>query len=290
MSNGNSVINFGDVSKPATVLIEKISSAIGVLYEPTRIRKEAQANADAAMIEAKGQIEITDLTRRAMGRFVTEETKKQQNIEDITRLALPGVNDDAETEQVSEDWIADFFDKCRLISDTDMQQLWAKVLAGEANSPGNFSKRTIGILAALDKADAQLFNSLCSFVWSLGGLTPLIYDITSDVYTKAGLSYGKLMHLSDIGLVNFNTVGTFSGNIKPGHIVAYYFGQEVTIGLPTPGQQMDFGSALLSKSGAELAPVCSPQPSKDFFNYITKAWLARGYTVAKTLPLQKNLV
>jgi hypothetical protein len=30
MADGNSVINLGDLAKPATVLIEKISSAVGV--------------------------------------------------------------------------------------------------------------------------------------------------------------------------------------------------------------------------------------------------------------------
>lgn len=293
MSDSKALIDFGDISKPATVLIEKISNAIGALYEPTRIRKEAQANADAAITEVKGQIEITDLHRRAMQRFITEEAKKQQHIEDITRLALPDVKNDAKTDQIAEDWIADFFDKCRLISDKDMQQLWGKVLAGEANSPGNFSKRTIGILAALDKADAQLFTSFCSFVWSIGSPTPLIYDVNADVYVKAGLSYAKLMHLNDIGLVNFNTIGTFNGNINQSHLVASYYGQEVSIALPAPAEsigRMDLGSALLSKAGAELAPMCGTQPNKEFFNYVTEKWLTRGYTISKTLPLQKTLV
>ena len=31
-----SLINIGELSKPATVLIEKVSAAIGVLYEPKK--------------------------------------------------------------------------------------------------------------------------------------------------------------------------------------------------------------------------------------------------------------
>ena len=47
MAEGSSVVNFGDISKPATVLIEKISGAVGVLYEPRRIKKKAEAEAEA---------------------------------------------------------------------------------------------------------------------------------------------------------------------------------------------------------------------------------------------------
>ena len=35
---------------------------------------------------------------------------------------------------MEEDWIANFFDKCRIVSDSEMQSLWARVLAGEANA------------------------------------------------------------------------------------------------------------------------------------------------------------
>ena len=37
MSDGGSLINFGDLSKPATILIEKVCNAVGIIYEPTRI-------------------------------------------------------------------------------------------------------------------------------------------------------------------------------------------------------------------------------------------------------------
>ena len=51
MSDGSSLINLGDVSKPVTVLIKKISNAVGVLYEPRRITKAAEAEAQE---EARG--------------------------------------------------------------------------------------------------------------------------------------------------------------------------------------------------------------------------------------------
>lgn len=44
-------LSLSGLSEPGTKLIEKISDAIGVLYEPTRIRKKAKAEAEAKRTE-----------------------------------------------------------------------------------------------------------------------------------------------------------------------------------------------------------------------------------------------
>ena len=116
-----SLINAGELTKPATVLIEKISDAVGTLWEPRQIRRVAQAKADAAMTLAEREIEIDEVQRRAARRFVEEETRKQQNMESIVDKAIQDVGSDAPTEEVEDDWIANFFDKCRSVSDDDMQ-------------------------------------------------------------------------------------------------------------------------------------------------------------------------
>lgn len=78
---------------------------------------------------------------------------------------MPGIDEKAQPEKIEDDWITNYFDKCRLVSDEQMQNLWSKVLTGEANSPGKFSKRTVNLLASLDKTDAELFQKICSFAW-----------------------------------------------------------------------------------------------------------------------------
>src|SRR4051812_31879633 len=136
-----SLVDLGKLSEPATVLIEKISDAVGGVFKPWQVVRVAKAEAQADRVRAESQIEISDLQRRAFHRFLNEEGKKQKNIEDITRKALPELSDNSQPAEVDDDWLTNFFDKCRLISDEEMQGLWSKVLAGEANSPGMYSKR-----------------------------------------------------------------------------------------------------------------------------------------------------
>ena len=124
----NPIMNIGDLAKPATALIEKIADAGYILYEPHRIKAAAKAKAEAAEIEAKSQIEITDLHRRAMHRWIEEEAQHQKNMEDTTTKAFNQLNEDADPHAIDDDWIVKFFDKSRLVSDDKMQDLWAGIL------------------------------------------------------------------------------------------------------------------------------------------------------------------
>jgi len=281
MPTGGSIVNLGDLTKPATVLIEKISEAIGGIFRPSQIRRIADAEAQAEKIKAISQIEITDLQRRAMYRFFSEEAKKQQNIESITAKALPELTEAATPEKLEDDWITNFFDKCRLISDEEMQTLWSKVLAGEASAPGHYSKRTINLLSSLDKSDAEMFRRLCSFGWYFGNIVPLVFDVGDQIYTQAGVDFDALKHLNEIGLISLESIGRFARTKLPQKIVVTYCGQGVAITFSEPqDNQLNIGSVLLSKAGQELASICGSVPVPGFLDYTIDKWKSEGLQIA----------
>jgi hypothetical protein len=152
----NSLVNLGDLSKPADTLIKKVSKAEGGFFAPYQIKRVANAEAEAAIIKAQTEIQITDLRLRAIRRFVKEEAQRQKNIEDITAKALPQLMEAANPDSMDDDWVTNFFDKSRIVSDGEMQDLWSRVLAGEANAPGTYSKRTVNFLSDLDKVGCRL--------------------------------------------------------------------------------------------------------------------------------------
>ncbi len=51
----------GKLGKPLTALVQALRAAFGKAYEPTGIRREAKAKAEAALIYAKAEEDITDL-------------------------------------------------------------------------------------------------------------------------------------------------------------------------------------------------------------------------------------
>ena len=273
-------------SAAAKALIEKIAEGIGGYFKPFQIKRVAKAEAEAEIIRKKAQITIDGLQRRAVARFFAEEAKKQDNMENITRKAIPLLSESATPKEMEDDWITNFFDKCRIISDDEMQVLWSKVLASEANSPGSFSKRTVNSLASLDKADAQLFTSLCGFTWEIEDLFPLIFEQHGSIYVDKGIDFEALVHLDDIGLISRDSA-RFNKTELPQAIVAKYYGTPVSIGFKKrDNNELDLGYAIFTKTGLQLARICGAEPVDGFLDYVIEHWTKKGHTLSS--PLQRK--
>ena len=194
-------MNLGDLSKPAVALIEKASEAVGGLFLPWQTRRVAKADADAELTKAQSEIETTNLHRQAMWRRLDEDVQHHQNMVNILKKAAIQLSEDADPSSIEKDWLANFFYKSRIVSDDEMQGLWARILAGEANTPGTYSKRTVNLLEDLDKIDAQFFMNLCKFVWKLTEFYPVILNRDLEIYKNHGISFECLTHLESIGLI-----------------------------------------------------------------------------------------
>ena len=272
----NSLVNLGDISKPAVVLIEKISEAVGGLAAPWQIKRVSKAAAKAEVIKARAKIEITDLHERALRRWIEEEAKRQKNMEDITAKAIPQLNEDSKPDTMDDDWITNFFDKCRLISDNEMQTLWSRVLAGEANTPGTYSKRAVNLLSELDKSDAELFTQLCGFCWRIvNSLVPLIWDIEAEIYNRHRINFNTVGHLESIGLIRSESLG-FSQFDLPKRTVLQYYDEQLLLDMGSDtNNELYIGKTLLTKIGYELAPICGSKPVDGFYEYVKNQW--KGY-------------
>ena len=260
----------GKLVKPADTLIKKISSAAGILYG---LEKIAEAEAKAALIKARSDIEITDLQRRAANRWIAEEAQRQKNMEDIIDKALPQLNENARPESIDNDWVANLFDKCRIVSDDEMQGLWSRVLAGEANAPGSYSKRTVNFLSDMDKADAESFTRLCGFGWQIGNIVPLVFDVQAEIYNKHGINFGTLSHLDSIGLVQLNVLTGFLRRKLPKKFKVLYYGGALVLEMPHDADSnLEIGKVRLTRIGQELAPICGSKPVDGFWEYVKDQW------------------
>jgi hypothetical protein len=289
MAEGNSLINLGDLSKPATVLIEKVSNAVGVLYEPRRIKKKAEAEAEAEKIKALASIELNDLQQRAVDRLVHQEARKQENIEQITAQAAASLDKDAKVEDLEEDWIAHFFKNCDTVSDKEMQSLWSSLLSGEATKPGTFSKRTVDFVASMDKKDAKLFTEFCQFAWFMGDVIPLIFSSEDEIYNSKGVDFSTLKHLDAIGLISFEPNSGYRRMGFGKYAQIFYFGTPVLIEFAKDkDNEMQTGKVLLTQAGQELAPICGAVRNDEFYEYVINKWHKQGLTLSTPLPNKTN--
>lgn len=219
MSEPAEIINA--VMTPVNKLIDAVSGAIGKIYEPTHVKK--MADAKAYEIKTIGQalqnntnipIEYTegnvsantkdfdDLVKRAQSRMAYQELIKQQNIESVTDKAYDLLSEETECseEPVDKDWMIRFFNSVEDISDDDMQNLWAKILAGEVKQPKSFSLRTLETLKNLSKDEALLFEKICKL--KITTKTDAYFPNYQEYWKQNGVNFNDLLLLTECGLIS----------------------------------------------------------------------------------------
>jgi hypothetical protein len=277
-----------DLGPAAKALVEKIASATGTLYAPLETIFQALADMTANKIKTKGEIEIAEVRRRALERLVAEEIRKQNNLESIYgqtyQLLDPEVSGTT-IERMDEDWIVYHSEKARLVSGKEMQTLWARVMANEAEAPGSYSKRTLDILSSLEKSEAHLFTSVCRFIVRAHSVVipAILFDDDlrrlPNIYLDLGLDSTALLHLATIGLVRYtspflsNNVWTYE---KPYAVELEYFGDHRTFDIhendKTGKCSIDYGVVALTKVGQQLAGIAGAKPVEGFFDFLEAEW------------------
>lgn len=276
-----------DLTKPVTTLIEKIAGATGILYEPARIKKKAKAEAEARVVLAKATARAHSIEDRAIQRLIKQESKRQSNIEAVVAGSLPHIDSTARPEEIENDWVANFFEKSKDISDEEMRNVWSRLLAGETNSPGAFSKRTVNLLAELDKRDAVLFTNLAQFTLTVygGQVFPYVQDLKDEIYTKTGIDFEELQHLDSLGLINFNNVAGYSleqPGSKGGQFLVEYRDRKAWVKVPEErNSQLSTGHVMYTRQGLELLKISSPQKNPDIWEYLLAKVSKAGMTVTE---------
>lgn len=288
------LIDLGGLTKPATILIEKISDAVGGLAKPWQIERLSRAEARSKIIQAEADIEVSEIEKRAIRRLVSEEGKKQKNIEDISFGAIPLLKEDAKPEDISEDWISHFFERSRLTSDRQMQAIWSSILAGQANSPGAFSRKTVDLVATLEQSDAKLLNKLAKCVIYFGAYDKagnavpgeydpktIIFDYTDDTGEKYW-NFGELNHLVNMGFIQCNFERAFGARGMPGEI-SFDYGSDsycMNVGNDFP-ITIEIGNVVLTMAGLQLIEVIGREEDINYFDRIVSFWSGYGYVVSR---------
>ena len=276
-------------TEPVTKLVEAVRAGTGAWFEPTRIRRKAdadayatrvatQAESDAALIKAEGDVELHLLAMRVEERTKYLELRRQRNIDAIVEKAIDQLPSSVSNEPVDEDWVAQFFNHAQDIGDQEMQQLWAKLLACEVAQPESFSLRTLQVVRLLRPSDAKLFQHFSSYVWS-GGFH-LYNDLTLQIMQQKGLRYYELAHLQSLGLLSMHpsTAITIEDQHKPLEI--RYFDILHTVHAQPV---LQIPSYLLTDVGIELTLLCDRQPDEEYRVALVEEWRSRGANVAVTV-------
>ena len=283
MSIGTEIAKVVEAAEtPITKLVEAICGAIGKVYEPFHHKRITNAEVyriseySKVMMEYSNlpikhtdehlEIDISDyeaLRTRAGQRLAYQEIVKQENIEAIADKAFAELEgkESQSDEKISPEWMNRFINTAGEISTEEMQQLWAKVLAGEAVKPNSYSLRTLECLRNLSSSEAKLFEKISEFIIE----NSFLYN-DNDLNSKYGIAYRDIIDLSDCGLISAD--GFRSRNLtvinEPRKFID--FGEYVLVATSEKEQIISFGDYLLSRAGRELVQIARKKSIK--FDYV----------------------
>ena len=266
------------LKEPLTKMVESISNGIGVVYEPTRIRRKAKAEADAMLIQAAAEVEVEELKRRAAEWNSYTDLRRQRNRDQVVAQAIEELPESVNEKPVNEDWTVQFFNLSQDVGDAEMQSLWARILAGEVAQPGTYSLRTLQTVKVLSKADAQLFTQYCSYVWRLSDETVCRYPTreTDKFLADKGMNLAKRRHLQSLGLLSMNLLSSSGGShtaissrAEPFEVI--YAGRKYLVRqFLTPKESALLYPEFLTDIGTELFPISGAQPDEQYLETLIK--------------------
>ena len=129
---------------------------------PTRKRHTvAQRNfASSSSVEGAWEINLEGITQR----IEYQERKRQANISSVAREAARELGEkEVPQHEPDHDWVARFFSDVQDVSSEEMRRIWAQVLAGEVETPGATSVRTLATLRNLSASEAKAFSQFARY-------------------------------------------------------------------------------------------------------------------------------
>lgn len=224
----------------------------------------------------------------AYRRIINIELGRLERLESIitqaSNVRLPSVSD----KPVDEDWIYNFRERAQDVSDKQMQEYWARILAGEIAQPGSFSIRALEAVKTLSIDEAKLFATCCRFVWNgeeeEDKFVPIIlYDEKRRLCEQAGLTFTTLHLMQSSGLI---TLGDFSITDPTRTYHIEYFGHHYELTLlerHVTGRLYQFhvGNVLFSQAGRELLRIINAEADRKYEQEILDYWKKDKVTIKK---------
>lgn len=129
-----------------------------------------------------------------------------RNIKEIAQIAdsLGGSSRISHVE-FSPEWFTRFFDSASMVSDKDMQTIWAKILSEEADDKGKYSFRFIESMKLLSQSEAKTFAKLSKLVLTEPDGNLYVYapsDSQLEIYESYGITDFDFLLMEECGLIN----------------------------------------------------------------------------------------
>lgn len=204
---------------------------------------------------------VDDLIREAMARH-----RRTVNLEGVMSFAEQDTKETANVTDVDDEWLEHFQDHAEKVSDESMQVIWGKILSGEINKPGTYSKRLLDVLSKMSTNEAKAFRKVCDYSVTINfgneidapfnPIPVLVKDDGKGSFNNGSVPIESLGILDSIGLVDSSLM--FNMKFAPSFSIPFRVGSSV-MAVKNDGDKecrLNLKNAVFLPLGKELAKVC----------------------------------
>lgn len=234
---------------------------------------------DGALLPEEKQMLIEDRTTK---RARLSQLRKQQNIETIMQKTLGYCADFEIGQRTDNDWLSRYISLSEDVSNPTMQDLWAKILAGELIKPGSFSFKALQVFRDMSIYDAKLLAKACSLaiktpnkknIRLISGAyqQPGLFNVFSKNrqqhcnLSRFGLNYADLLALAENHLIYMQE--SESSLSSKGDVLQFNY-NGLPLKLTAKKSNISIQFYKFTPLGAELAHLISDKSNDEYFEHL----------------------
>lgn len=188
--------------------------------------------------------------------------------------------------KIDNDFFWNTLEYAKTISDEEMQELIAKIIAGEFNQSGTYSISTLQVVKMLGKNELELFEKICSLCINKFQIPKAIFSSSKKgekILRSLSCHYGVFQELQNLGLFLPNVMTTKWDNPEKQDLTVTYFDKNikfkvlnekhVTFSIPSYFE--------LSNSGKQIFNLLNPVYNQDYYNWLIENYKILNYYISE---------
>ncbi|MEF2176053.1 MAG: DUF2806 domain-containing protein [Candidatus Absconditabacteria bacterium] len=214
--------------------------------------------------------------------------REYSNLGSVLVQAQPLLNSDSNKIENDNDLFYGLLEHAKNISNSEMQQLIAKIIAGEYNNPGSYSMSTLHSIKMLGKEELELFERISSLVINYDSIPKIIFTLpenAKDFMGELKIDFGSLQILQNLGLFLPNDMTSSLANPLKQIFALQYFEKKI---LFKPTHENNFSVKMpefyaLSITGKQIIKHLNPKYNERYFS-----WLKENYIIPNFKVIEEN--
>lgn len=264
-------------------LTETVGSWLGLSARAEKKMADAKAYAQIKQAETETAVMLTKLQgEEQLANYIhARESRKMNNVLQIIEKTETLFDNDEKVseEPVNQDWLNRFMSTVEDISDDEMQNLWAKILAGEIKQPKSFSLKTLDVLRNITKEEAEQITKMAKFT------IDNMYICSEDF----AMQLQEHIMMEEIGIIcGERLVSTFK--VSPTNVWRLLIGGQTLISMYSKEEkEIEYKFYKLTKVGKEILKLVSIENNDDFINNLKKHFMKQGIDkITKTAIIKEG--